>query len=187
MIAEALDCVADDLNAHFRRVQGDNLDRIILSALVDTQQSGPPIETENKVVLTVAALDEEKNVLNGASAALSAATSARYVEPIYLNLHVVFAATHKHYPTALTALSSVIAYLKAKPVFDPLNTPALPEGIRQLNFNLEKLGYADLCNLWSYLGSSYLPSVNYTIRMVGVGSRRLESAPPAVGAVEVSG
>jgi hypothetical protein len=185
MIAPALDCVADDINAFLQRSQQDNLDRVILSNLVD-QEGSPPLATENKIVLVLTALDEEKNVYDGLPTPRGSPSVARTNDPIYLNLHVMFAATHKHYATGLKALSAVIAYLKAKPVFDPLNTPNLPSDVRQLNFNLEKLGYSELCNLWSFIGANYLPSANYTIRMVGLGQRQVQTLVPAIESVGVS-
>ncbi len=185
MIDQALDCIADDINAHLQRTQLDNLDRVVLSNLVD-QEGNAPLGTENKVVLILTALDEEKNVMDATVPPRGASSVPRTFEPIYLNLHVMFAATHKHYATGLQALSAVVAYLKGKPLFNSRNTPLMPPELGQLKFNMEKLGYADLSNLWSYLGSSYLPSVNYTIRMVALGQRPLRAMVPAIETVNVS-
>jgi hypothetical protein len=182
MIDKALDFIAEDINRHLQRVQRDKIERVILSSLVD-QEGSPPIETENKVVLVLNALDEEKNVYDGQPSGRGTPSVTRNTEPIYLNLHVIFAATHKHYLTSLAALSSIIGYIKSKPVFDGRNTPQLPAEINRLYFNMEKIGYGDLCNVWSYLGANYLPSVNYTIRMVGVGARRIEALVPAVQSI----
>lgn len=185
MIGLALECVADDLNARLPRAQPDHLKRVVVSNLVDLHGT-PPLETENKVVLGLTALDEEKNILDPRGATGSAGTSARTSDPAFMNLHVMFAATHAHYPTALEALSAVIACLKTKSVFDRQNTPLLPVGIRQLNFNQEKLGYGDLSNLWSYLGANYVPSVNYTIRLVALGQPQVVGVTPAIASVEVA-
>lgn len=179
MIGQALDCIADDINAHLKRAHGDNVERAILSNIVD-QEGNPPLDTENKVVLTLISLDEERNIYDRSSPERVGALVARTSDPIYLNLHVVFAATHRHYRSGLEALSAVIAYLKAKQTFNHHNTPKLPEDVRQLSFNLEKLAYADLSNIWSYLGANYLPAATYTIRIVGLGARQIQSADPAI-------
>lgn len=185
MIAQALECIADDVNSHLQRLQNDQLERVILSNLVD-QEGNQPAEAENKIVLTLTALDEEKNVYDGAVAARGYPLVTRTSDPIYLNLHVMFAATHKHYATGLENLSAVIAYLKGKPVYDGRNTPLLPPEIRQLNFNLEKLGYPEMSNLWTYLGANYLPAVNYTIRMICLGQRQVQSQVPAIETIGVN-
>jgi|HubBroStandDraft_1064217.scaffolds.fasta_scaffold219200_2 hypothetical protein len=184
MIDQALDCVADDINASFKRANRDNIDRIVLSNLID-QDGSPPQATENRIVLVLTALDEEKNVLDSGPPPRGTPSVARTTEPICLNLHVMFAATHKHYATGLQTLSAVVAYIRGKPVFDCRNTPSLPSELGQLKFNMEKLDYADMSNLWSYLGTGYLPAVNYTIRMVTLGQRQLRAMVPAVEAVNV--
>ena len=183
MLDEALQCVADDLNAHFPRSRSGGQALIKLANLADNS-GGASAELEEKIVLLLTALDEERNIQEPASPR-GGATVTLGTGQIYLNLHVMFAATHGHYPSALRVLSEVIAYLKAKPVFDRRNTPAMPPSLRQLSFNLEKLGYADLSNLWSYVGASYLPSVNYTIRMVALGQDQIRAAPPAIATVEL--
>jgi hypothetical protein len=157
---------------------------VIVSNLVD-QSGSPPLQIEDMIVLTLTALDEEKNVLDGAGVVRSGSSSIRFADSIFLNLHVMFAATHKQYDTALAALSNIVAYLKAKPVFDHQNTPRLPDEIRQLNFNMERLGYSELCNIWSYLGAKYLPAANYTIRLVGIGQRGVRTVQPVIEDVEV--
>lgn len=185
MIGLALDCVADDVNAALQRAQSDNVERVILSNLVD-QDGNPPLDTENKVVLSLISLDEEKNVYDRSGPERAGSAVARTTDPLYLNLHVMFAATHRHYVTGLEALSSVIGYIKAKPSFTHQNTPLLPSDVTRLNFNLERLAYADLSNIWSFLGANYLPAAIYTIRMVGVGTRKIQSVDPAIETVGVS-
>lgn len=184
MIGQALDCVADDINAHLQRAQSDNIERVLLSNVVD-EDGHTPTDAADKVVLTLVSLDEEKNILEPGGVSRGATSVRRSTDQIYLNVHVMFAATHRHYRTGLDALSSVIAYLKSKPTFDHRNTPQLPDDVRRLNFNLEKLSYADGSNIWSYLGANYLPSVVYTIRMVALGSPQLQSVDPAVETVGV--
>lgn len=184
MLDQALDCVASDINAHLQGVQGAGTGPVVLSSLAEST-GGLPVEAENRVVLMLAALDEERNILEP-TPPRGGSTAPVMTGQIHLNVHVMFAATHKHYASGLRALSSVIAYLKAKPVFDARNTPAMPSGLRQLSFNMEKLSYADLSNLWSYLGTSYLPAVNYTIRLVALGQRQLRANPPAIETVVVN-
>ena len=183
MLEKALNCIADDLNAHFQRNRPSSDSLVKVSSLADKSGSSAAA-VEEKIVLQIVALDEERNIQEPAPAR-GGATVAIGTGPIYLNLHVIFAATHGDYPSALQLLSDLIAYLKAKPVFDRRNTPAMPEGLRQLNFHLERLDYADLSNLWGYLGTSYLPSVNYTIRMVAVGRDQIRAAPPAIETVDL--
>lgn len=171
MIDKALHCIAAELDRHLRQRRESGLEEVKLISLVDSAGAMAQ-QAEECVALLLAGIDEEKNIQDTPGAAVALPLGLRLTKPIFLNLHVVFAATHRHYETALSSLTAVIEYLKFKSRFDQKNTPNLPEPIRHLGFNLEKLSYAETNNLWGYLGTHYRPSVNYTIRAVAAGEGR---------------
>jgi hypothetical protein len=185
----ALECIVNDLNAHLSRQDLALYDRkpVMLSHLVD-RDGNPSLGTENKIVLLATGLQEEKTARDTGAVYRGMPLVPRTSEPVFLNLHVLFAATHtsKLYAEGLDVLSAIVSHLKAKPVFDRRNTPLMPAGLDSFSVQLERLGYSELNNLWGYLGASYLPSLNYVIRMLGVGPRRIQSLVPAVAAAEVA-
>ena len=88
--------------------------------------------------------------------------------PVYLNLYVLFTACYSDYASALLLLSNVIKFFQYKNVFTTLNAPDLPKEIDELIFDLKTLSMQDLNNLWGILGSKYLPSVMYKVRLVSI-------------------
>ena len=44
----------------------------------------------------------------------------------------------------------------------------MPEGVDELILDLMTLSYQDLNNLWGILGSRYLPSVMYKLRLISI-------------------
>jgi hypothetical protein len=86
--------------------------------------------------------------------------------PIYLNLDILFAANYTDYYTSLLLISNVIKFFQFQNVFTPLNSPNLPPGIEELIFDLKTLSLQDLNNLWGILGSKYIPSVVYKMRLI---------------------
>lgn len=181
MILEALECISADLDRRLRAPE-ESRPRVAVSGLVGSD--GTPSFEPDTIALTLVGLDEERNVIQRDSAPAGRSLT-RTSDVLYLNLHVMFAATHKRYDTALRALAGVVGFLKSKPVFDARNTPEFPDALRQLSLSLEKLGYSELSHIWSYLGASYLPSAHYTLRMVAIGRPEPRELVPAITNVRV--
>ena len=88
--------------------------------------------------------------------------------PVYLNLDVLFTANFENYRTSLLLLSTVIQFFQYQNVFTPQNSPDLPQGIEELIFDMKTLSLQDLNNLWGILGSKYIPSVLYKMRLIQI-------------------
>ena len=97
--------------------------------------------------------------------------------PIELDLFVLFVAHNKNYDTALRDLSDVLGFFQAHPVFDAKKYPALNESVSEpdkkpwqliarLSVTLHSLSFEQQNNLWALLGSKYLPSVVYRMKML---------------------
>ncbi len=87
---------------------------------------------------------------------------------IYLNLYLLFSVNLSSYPESLKQLSLIIQFFQYKNVFTPLNSPGLPDGIEKLILDLSTLSFQDMNNLWGILGSKYLPSVMYKLRLIKI-------------------
>lgn len=85
---------------------------------------------------------------------------------IYLNLYVLFSVNLSSYLESLKRLSYIIQFFQYQNVFTPLSTPDLPDGVEKLILDLDTLSFQDLNNLWGIMGSKYLPSVLYKMRLV---------------------
>ncbi len=116
--------------------------------------------------------------------------------PVEIDLCVLFVASNKDYPTALRDLSDVIAYFQANPVFDATKYPSLnasvdlPEKkpwqlITRLSFTLQSLTFEQQNNLWAMLGSKYIPSVVYRVKMLTVFETRAQEKVPAIAALGI--
>ncbi|MEP7377646.1 MAG: DUF4255 domain-containing protein [Chitinophagaceae bacterium] len=103
--------------------------------------------------------------------------------PVELDLFILFVAHQTNYETALRDLSDVISFFQANPVFDEQRFPALNSTasdsgnkpwrlIEKLVFNLYSLSFEQQNNLWAMLGSKYIPSVVYKMKMLTVFETR---------------
>lgn len=87
---------------------------------------------------------------------------------IFLNLYLLFGVNLSDYTESLKRLSYIIQFFQYRNVFTPLTSPTLPTGIEELIFDLETLTFQDLNNLWGIMGSKYLPSVIYKMRLITI-------------------
>lgn len=93
---------------------------------------------------------------------------------IYLNLYVLFSVNLSSYAESLKRLSYIIQFFQYKNVFTTLNSPGLPDGVEKLILDLSTLSFQDMNNLWGILGSKYLPSVMYKLRLIKISEEFAE-------------
>jgi hypothetical protein len=87
---------------------------------------------------------------------------------VYLNLYLLFSVNLSSYVESLKRLSYIIQFFQWRNAFTPLNFPSLPAGIQELIFDLYTPNFQDLNNLWGIMGSKYLPSVIYKMRLITI-------------------
>ncbi len=200
MIDAALRLVAGDLNAWFRRRRNAGVgaasllgasssvsavayppDPVVVSQLVDAD-GAPASQTEEKVVMSVSRICEERNV-GGAGVGGGVRRGGDHqvqTAPIFLDVHVLVAARFRQYDAGLGILSEVIGLLQGKPVFTRENTPLMGEGLERLTFTMLKLDYGEQNHLWGCLGAKYSPSVVYSMRLLPIGRERVRELVPVV-------
>jgi hypothetical protein len=113
--------------------------------------------------------------------------SVLYKNPkVYLNLYVLFAVNLASYTESLKRLSYIVQFFQYQNVFTPLNSPDLPAPAEELIADLITLNFQDLNNLWGILGSKYLPSVMYKIRLVIISEEFVQGAATPIQQVTIN-
>jgi hypothetical protein len=104
--------------------------------------------------------------------------------PLYLDIHLMFMANfiEQSYPDGLAALSGLISFFQQTPVLNAQNTPGLSPEIDQLTLDLENLSAVDVNYVMGMLGTRYLPSVFYKLRMIPFASSAMQARTYAVTA-----
>lgn len=117
--------------------------------------------------------------------------------PVELDLFLLFAAHNNHYETALRDISNVIAFFQSNIIFDDQRFPALNatvidqankpwQLIERLSFKLYSLSFEQQNNLWSMLGTKYLPSVVYKVNMLTVFDTRSKEVATAITEINIA-
>lgn len=117
--------------------------------------------------------------------------------PLELDLFILFVAHQSNYETALRDLSGVISFFQANSVFDELKYPSLNASvvdgetkpwrlIEKLIFNLYSLSFEQQNNLWAMLGSKYIPSVVYKMKMLTVFDTRSKEKISRITEIDIA-
>lgn len=166
MIFEALSCVTEDINEHFRNKLKISEEKVIISGITN-QDGSLAVRDENKLLVTL--INIENDTIGKSNRSGSAAKTLAHVSSdININLYVLFSAYFgsNNYPESLRFLSFLIAYFQNKNVFNKSNTPNIDSRIEKLIFKIENLGIERLSNIWTMLGAKYMPSIMYRVRML---------------------
>ena len=116
--------------------------------------------------------------------------------PVEIDLYLLFAAHNSHYETALRDLSNVLSFFQANVVFDEQKFPALNsfvtdpalkpwQLIQRLSFRLHTLSFEQQNNLWSMLGTKYIPNVLYKVNMLTVLDTKGKDKAPAINELNI--
>lgn len=180
MIDIALQHVASQLNDALRRRFGVPEELAVLSGLQETDGGAVPDVANKLAVFLVNVERDTLPVRQGAASGFGRLVGTR--APVFLNLLVMFAANFSgsNYREALKLLSATVGFFQAHPVFDRSSSPGLDPRLEHMTLEIENLNTAELSNLWGILGSRYLPSVLYRIRMVTIDEGQVTAQSPRV-------
>lgn len=175
MIDRTLNFICDQLNSYLvTKLQLHSNERAIVlsnvSQLNETEPSsgGEHADPQN-AFLSLINIEEDRMSKSQENFVRGVDGSIVYKNPkIYLNLYLLFSVNLSSYTESLKRLSLIIQFFQYQNVFTSLNTPSLPDDIDELVVDLMSLSYQDLNNLWGILGSRYLPSAMYKMRMISI-------------------
>lgn len=164
-----LDCavkfLADEVNLYLKRRTASDVVKVVPGGLAD--EKGNWAVKPGCIGLALVNVEEERVLRAQVPERKYAHGSQVVLQPeLKLNLQLVFAARHSTYEHALRYLSYVLTFFQAHPSFTAEEYPALDAGIEKLTVELLSYGPEQLNQLWAYIGTRYLPSAVYRVRMV---------------------
>lgn len=165
MLHSAIRFLADQADAYIRSRTGATQASVDIGGFTD---DGGKWTLANPIRLALVGVEEERTVREQMPESVYVDGRRVMLEPpIKLNLVVVFAARiGTSYLDTLRYLSYVITCFQAHPAFTPEEFPGLDPAIERLAPELLSYGPEQLNQMWAYIGTKYLPSVAYRVRMV---------------------
>ena len=179
MIDVTFTFLKNQLKAYFKLKKNADT-KVHISNLTDN--SGKTIAKE--LTLTLVNINEENLLRNqNPYKETEDGNYARINPEINLNLYCLitsnFGDKETDYEESLKFLSLAATFFQVRNVFTHKNTPDLDSRIKQLIIELQNPTFEEQNNLWSFTGTSYLPSLLYKIKMVTLQEEEtIMEAPP---------
>lgn len=175
MIQTAMVFLKDELNKYIdRKTSYSSI--VNLANIVD--QQGNMLLPVDTIGMTLVNIDEERVAkAQNPFVKLPNGKVTKKNPVIKLNLYVLFTANPQvtstfqpnNYDQGLSQLSQVITYFQGHSYFDPDAYPSLHEtGIERLVVELYSLPIEQLNYLWAAIGTKYMPSVLYRVRLITI-------------------
>jgi hypothetical protein len=165
MIRSVLEAIRQQLDTHLQTIDSRQEDWVILSNVVD-HQGRPFAGANDKVVMVLANITHETIV--SPMVPPKGSGHAAVAPPLYIDLFILFFANFfdRQYADGLETISRTIAYFQQNPVFTRDNLPGLDPRIDKLTMEITNLDLREISSLMDVLGTRYLPSVYYKLRLL---------------------
>jgi Pvc16 N-terminal domain len=183
MLDATVKFLADEVNLYLKRRTASSVMPVVPGGLTDDE--GKWAVAEGNIGLALVNVEEERTLRAQVPERVFRNGGQVLQQPeLKLNLLVVFAARHKSYEHALRYLSYILTFFQSYPVFKREEYPALDAGIDKLTLELVSYGPEQLNQLWAYIGTKYLPSVIYRVRMVVLQDAEPDSIGQPITTIE---
>lgn len=170
MLDIAIKFLADEINTYLKKraLSGTGLGELVAGQIVD--DAGKWATAADNIGMTLVNVEEDRIMRAHLPEYAYVSGSHVVLQPdLKLNLTVLFHARPSgadKYGQSLRFLSNLLTFFQAHPAFTPDEYPGLDPRIDKLVVEMLALSMEQLNQLWAYLGSKYLPSVAYRVRLV---------------------
>jgi hypothetical protein len=171
MIDTALDFICKQMNTYlqlkYNITDGTSLIQLENIAWYESQDTNT--KDKSNAFISLVNVEEDRISKSPENYIRTSNGSVTYKNPkVFLNLYLLFSANLPVYEESLKRLSYIIQFFQNQNVFTTATNPSLPAEVDQLICDLYTISFQDLNNLWGVMGSKYLPSVIYKVRLVTI-------------------
>ncbi|HTA26588.1 MAG TPA: DUF4255 domain-containing protein [Bacteroidia bacterium] len=187
MIDKVFNVITSEINNYFNSKLGTSTEGRIIASNISEAGNGNAASIDNMVVMSLVNIEEDRISRPPDNYRRSGQQMTMVKPPYYLNLYILFAANFDvtNYTTALQNIAYIIQFFQFKNVFTRLNTPTLDPGLKELIFDMKTLSVQDLNNLWGVLGSKYMPSVLFKVRLITISEEFTEASVPLIKEIQI--
>lgn len=168
MINKALQFTSTTLDQFLKNRFSLDETKVILNKLIDSDGQIPSVN-QNKVIITLINVERETTkAYNSWNHQISDGSFINVNPAERFNLDILVSANFDDYNETLKFLNAVILFFQINTSLSVNSSSAIPKGLNKLEFDIEKLSYQQMNNLWSAIGAKYQPSVIYKMRLLTI-------------------
>lgn len=170
MIQKALQVTSDALDQYLKNHFDLDESKVVINKLVNNDGSIPE-KNQNNVILTLINIDKEtsKPFYNPNRKLANGNYSATFPSERF-SLDLLFTSNFDDYNESLKFLDAILHFFQATPSINSNTNSNLPKGLPKIDYDIEKVSFFEMHNLWSSMGAQYQPSAIYKTRLVTIGS-----------------
>lgn len=185
-IRTVLEVIRQLANEYMQNVDRRGDDWVTLTSIV-YHDGNVNEHCRDKVVMTLYNIVRE-NIVSTYTPAKGGEDSFAIVQPpIYVDLHLAFMANFAShsYPDGLAAISRIISFFQQNPWFTQANAPDLGPEVDKVTLEMSSLDPVDVNYVMGMLGTRYMPSVFYKLRMLPFASGAMQARTyPVAGGID---
>ena len=182
LFLNSMESIRSRLNEYLLAQYEQPGDAVVLSNLVDRNGQSES-KAADKVCMSVINISHETVISTYQSSKPNQEPGfTRTATPVLVNLHVLFCANFSgdNYAEGLNAISSTISFFQQNPYFTRSTLPELDPQIDKLSFEFTNFDMSELNQVMDMVGSKYLPSVIYKVRVIPFYGNDMTHVSPAV-------
>lgn len=175
-IRDVLEVIRDMANEYMQNIDRRGDDWVVLTSTVYHDGSVND-HAKDKVVMTLFNITRENTISTYTPTRPGADGYAVVSPPIYIDLHIAFMANFAsaNYADGLAAISRILSFFQQTPWFTQYNAPQLGPNVDKITMELSSYDPVEVNYVMSMLGTKYLPSVFYKLRMLPFASGALQA------------
>lgn len=198
MIHSSLKFLTHELNEYLKLKTNDLVtDRVFLTSVAT--ESGGVVIPNKSLGLSLINIEEERIFKDQKTTIINEQGFSEHFNPeIKLNLYILISAnfqdttddTEDDYVEGLKQLSYVISFFQSKYVFTPDNSPSMGNfdpALQKLVLELYSYTFEQLYNFWTVVGTKYLPSVLYRVRLLRIQEESISESNLPIRKIRLSG
>lgn len=198
MIHYALKFLTQELN-EFLKIRlgaiGENEDKVFLTGVASNQEILIP---ENSLGISLINVEEERTFKEQRYMVKNEKEIFEKINPeLKLNLYILISANFQSsdidnsdaYEEGLKQLSYAITFFQSKNVFTPNTSPmmaSIDSNLKKLVVELFSYNFEQLYNFWSVVGTSYLPSVLYKVKVVRIHEKLIQDTGRPIEKIRIN-
>jgi len=167
MINAAIETITDMLNEYYA-LHFDQQETVAVARDLHNSCVKSDVNTQNKIIVSLVKIKTSSAVYSQNRATRT--LDYKIASPLHLELSVLISAnfSQAQYTQGLQVLSDCMRFLHNNAAINRDVRPQLSDKISKLILEIENLEFDDAHHLWTILGSHYLPSALYKVRVMGI-------------------